>query len=91
MARNTSVSLGEHFTEFIDSAVESGRYATASDVIRAGLRLLEEGVNQHEWLREQLMLAEQDAREGRLIKVDDEFWENLDREVDKRKHSRRER
>jgi len=42
MGRNTSVSLGTHFASFIDTQVQGGRYGTATDVVRAGLRLLEE-------------------------------------------------
>ena len=38
MARNTSVSLGDHFATFIDAQVQAGRYGSASDVVRAGLR-----------------------------------------------------
>ena len=42
MGRNTSFSIGEHFSDFIDEQVKKGRYSSASDVVRAGLRLLEE-------------------------------------------------
>ncbi len=45
MGRNTSISLGSHFESFVDSSVSKGRYNNASEVIRAGLRLLEEEEN----------------------------------------------
>ena len=41
MARNTSILLGDHFEVFIDNQVKTGRYNSASEVIRAALRLFE--------------------------------------------------
>jgi antitoxin ParD1/3/4 len=41
MGKNTSIALGDHFVSFIDTQVAEGRYSSASDVVRAGLRLLE--------------------------------------------------
>ncbi len=42
MGKNTSISLGGHFEDFVKFRINEGRYKNASEVIRAGLRLLEE-------------------------------------------------
>ena len=42
MGKNTSISLGNHFDEFVHKRITEGRYKNVSEVIRAGLRLLEE-------------------------------------------------
>lgn len=59
MGRSTSVSLGEHFTSFIDTQVQAGRYGSASDVMRAGLRLLEEHEARVKALQDALIAGEQ--------------------------------
>ena len=42
MSKNTSITLGNHFEDFVQNRISTGRYKNASEVIRAGLRLLEE-------------------------------------------------
>ncbi len=42
MAKNTSISLGTYFEDFVNNAIEEGRFNNVSEVVRAGLRLLEE-------------------------------------------------
>lgn len=56
--KNTSISLGNYFTTFIDAQIQSGRYGSASEVIRAGLRLLEEQDIKRTVLREALLAGE---------------------------------
>lgn len=59
MTKNTSVILSDHFDAFISRQVEQGEYGSASEVIRAGLRLLEERQAKLEALRRALIEGEQ--------------------------------
>lgn len=56
---NTSLSLGEYFTNFIDVQVRAGRYGSASDVVRAGLLLLEEHDRKLQALQTALIAGEE--------------------------------
>ncbi|MGH3959919.1 type II toxin-antitoxin system ParD family antitoxin [Mycobacterium sp.] len=58
MGKNTSFSLDEHYSAFIDSEVAAGRYRSASDVVRSALRLLEDRETQLQALREALAAGE---------------------------------
>ena len=51
MAQNTSISLGSYFDNFVKSNINKGRYKNVSEVIRAGLRLLEEHKNKVQSLK----------------------------------------
>lgn len=59
MAKNTSITLGEHFGGFIANQVQSGRYGSASEVIRSALRLLENQETKLHTLRQLLVEGEQ--------------------------------
>ncbi len=59
MATNTSISLDEHFSSFLAREVATGRYRTASEVVRAGLRLLEDQETQMSALRSALIVGEE--------------------------------
>ena len=52
MAKTTSIALGDHFSGFINQQLSLGRYGTASEVIRAGLRILEEQEAKHQALQQ---------------------------------------
>lgn len=59
MSKNTSITLGNHFDGFITQQIESGRYGTASEVIRAGLRVLEDNESKLDVLRQMLTDGEE--------------------------------
>ena len=58
MGRNTSILLGEHFEKFIATEVSSGRYNSASEVIRTALRLLESEESKKKKLNKALAAGE---------------------------------
>jgi antitoxin ParD1/3/4 len=58
MGRNTSISLGSHFDDFISSSIASGKYNSASEVVRSALRLLESEENKLKELRNALIEGE---------------------------------
>ncbi len=75
MPKNTSITLGEHFDKFIAERIKQGRYGSASEVIRAGLRMLETSETKIETLR--ALLAE-----GEKSGFADYSYEKLIQELD---------
>jgi len=71
MPRNTSVSLDDYFASFIDAQVRTGRYGSASDVVQAGLRLLEKHEARVDVLQAALVAGEES---GALTPFDNEAF-----------------
>ena len=61
MGKNTSISLGPHFEDFINSEVATGKYSSASEVVRTALRLLESEEKKLSELRDALVEGENSA------------------------------
>jgi antitoxin ParD1/3/4 len=64
MSRNTSVTLGDHLSMFVDSKIQAGRFESTSEAVRAGLRLLEQHETQMDILRKTLATAEAALKRG---------------------------
>ncbi len=79
MAKNTSVTLGEHFDQFINQQLNTGRYGSASEVVRAGLRVLEDQETKILNLRNMLV-------EGENSGVSEYSYDSLITELDKDNH-----
>ncbi len=58
MAKNTSVTLGEHFDDFVHEKINAGRFQSVSEVVRAGLRKLEEDEIKLQALKDKLQAGE---------------------------------
>jgi antitoxin ParD1/3/4 len=58
MGKNTSILLGDYFEDFISNEVSSGKYSSASEVIRTALRLLESEERKIKELRKALVVGE---------------------------------
>jgi antitoxin ParD1/3/4 len=58
MPRNTSVTLGDHFDQFVAEILQQGRFQTVSEIVRAGLRKLETDETKLQALRARLQAGE---------------------------------
>ncbi|CUS47553.1 MAG: toxin-antitoxin system ParD family antidote component [Idiomarinaceae bacterium HL-53] len=77
MAKNTSITLSDHFDGFISNQIQSGRYGSASEVIRSALRLLEIQETKMNTLRQLLVEGEESGAADYDL---DSFIDELDSE-----------
>lgn len=79
MTRTTSINLGEHFASFLSQLTSNGRYGSASEAVRAALRLLEEEETKLEALRAELIAGEDSGESDRSI---ENIWLSVKAKVD---------
>ncbi|PZQ18043.1 MAG: type II toxin-antitoxin system ParD family antitoxin [Ancylobacter novellus] len=89
----SSFALGEHFETFIKSMVASGRYNNASEVVRDGLRLLEDRHLDLRARREEILASADEAFEdvkrngGYTMDEVDAYFEERIKELTEKSHS----
>lgn len=77
MAKNTSITLSEHFDSFISKQIKTGRYHSVSEVVRAGLRILETSETKLKTLRN---LLEEGEKSGTVEYSYEKLIDSLDQE-----------
>jgi antitoxin ParD1/3/4 len=78
-----NVSLTPQLEKLVREKVESGRYNNASEVVREGLRLIEQRDQRLERLRAEMQRGIDQIARGESVVVNDEFFDSIEREVDK--------
>ena len=74
MAKNTSILLGDYFDNFINHQIKSGRYASASEVVRAALRLFEQEENKKKELISELKKGEKSGFDQNFEWIGTSVW-----------------
>jgi antitoxin ParD1/3/4 len=77
MSKNTSITLGSHFEDFINKQIQKGRYGSTSETVRAALRLLEEKEVKLDLLRKAIIEGEESGRAEYSL---ESFLEELNKE-----------
>ncbi|MCO4322133.1 type II toxin-antitoxin system ParD family antitoxin [Aliidiomarina quisquiliarum] len=78
MSKNTSMTLGKHFDDFIANKINEGRYASASEIVRAALRMFEDNERKIAVLRQ---LLEEGEKSGTAEYSYESLMDELDKEL----------
>ena len=76
-----NVSITDSLAEFVQGQVKTGLYSSASEVVRAGLRLLREREAE---INKGIQLSLEQIERGEYVEMNNEFWEELDKGVEER-------